>query len=298
MTYAANDLSVSNGEPVEFYRFTGPFGVFRYTTSHDAETLNGEQYLPLPGLRRTAIETGSVIDTLTTNDISVPCDCELALLYNYGLTPRTLNVTVYRAHRGDDWATDYSIEWTGIGTGYSVTNDVATISTGSVLQALLNGNLSSVYYQRICNHTLFDARCKAVRADFTVTATVTHAIGQLITVDNDGFGDGNLTIGTITLLRTGEERSIVSNVSDVIKIGYQFIDIQVGDTVELTQGCDHLKLGHCTTRFNNVANYGGFDDVPVKNPFDSLVNQDKIVQTVDILTKKEMWQEGTTMVIK
>ena len=289
MAYAARDRSVSDGAPVEFYKFTGPFGVFRYTTSHKEETFLGEVYSPVAGLSRSAIEIGSVIDTLTTNNINLPCDDPLALLYNYGLTPRTLSVIIYRAHRGDDWTSEYSIEWTGIGTGYTTSDDIATIETSSVLQSLMAGNLASVYYQRICNHTLYDSRCKVNKADYTYSAVVTGITGPFIQVDDDHVVDGLLVSGTILCLRTGEERNIISNISDRLKIGYSFIDLIVGDVVELSLGCDHTRTGDCEHKFNNVANYGGFDFIPVENPFDDVTSQDKIVKSINKQIEEIRW---------
>ncbi|MGZ7144865.1 phage BR0599 family protein, partial [Streptococcus pyogenes] len=75
---------------------------------------------------------------------------------------------------------------------------------------------------------------------------------------------------TMKNLRTGEEQGILTNESNVLRIGYPFFDLLVGDSLELVQGCDHLRLGHCKNRFNNVAHYGGFDFIPDKNPFENL----------------------------
>lgn len=289
MTYSVNDTSTSDGAPVEFYKFIGPFGEFRYTTSHQEEILADETYIPVAGLSRSAVEIGSIVDTLTTNDIYLPCNDPLVLLYNYGLTPRTLNVIIYRAHRGDNWANDFSIEWTGIGTGYSVSDDKATIETASVLQSLMSGNLASVYYQRICNHTLYDQRCKIVRSDYTWSTSVTEVRGAIISVVDDHNLDGYLTGGTILCNRTGEERNIIINTDNKLKIGYAFIDLQIGDTVELSLGCDHIRTGDCQFKFNNVANYGGFDFIPVENPFSDIKSQDKIVKSINKQIEEQSW---------
>jgi hypothetical protein len=146
-----------------------------------------------------------------------------------------------------------------------------------------------VFFQRVCNHVLYDARCQAVKSSFTATTTVTLVRGQTITVDNDGYGDGELAIGNMKNLRTGEERGIVTNALNKVTVNYAFIDIVEGDTVELTLGCDHLRLGHCTTRFNNVVHYGGFDFIPSTNPFADLDNRKKTIQTIDTVVQKEKW---------
>jgi len=271
MTYTQKDRSIQDGEPVEFYKFIGPFGEFRYTSDNVPGTCDGDIYLPIEGgIDRTSIETGSIVDTIMTMDFRLPADSELAKLYCYKTTPDQILVEVRRAHRGDDWNTEFEMEWKGYGLGTSVSGHLAVIQTGSVLQSKLRGNVASIYYQRMCNHILFDERCKMNKEDWTLTATVAKVQNQLITVNDDGTGNDQLKAGEIKVPRTGETRSIYANANNIISISYPFVDIQVGDTVELTFGCDHKRLGDCKLRFNNVTNYGGFDFIPVVNPFTDL----------------------------
>lgn len=277
MAYEAKDTSISDGAPIEGYKFVAPHKTWWLTSHHEEITIDGEEYTPAV-ITRTALETGSVIDTLTTMDFNIPSDHEIARTFCYMINPRELDVTVYRVHDGDDWSTDFKIEYTGEMSGASAGGDWGTIKTASKLQTRLNGQLSSVYYQKTCNHVLFDARCKVVRGDYTETAVVLLVQGQLITVNDPVYGDTELVSGEMTNTRTGETQSIISNEGQLVRIGYPFFDIIIGDTVELTQGCDHQRLGHCKNRYNNVANYGGFDFVPEKNPFEQL-NYEAVTST-------------------
>lgn len=281
MSYAQKDRSIQDGEPVEFYKFSSPLGTFRYTSDSRPGVCNGEMYLVLPGgIDRTSIETGSVVDTLMTMDFTAPSDSELAKLYCYQITPEEMVVEVRRAHRGDDWNTEWRMEWQGLGLDTSVSGRLATIKTGSILQTKLRGNTASIYYQRMCNHVLFDERCKVDRGDWTITATVTKVQRQLITVDNDGTGDGELKAGEIEVVRTGERRTIYDNQNNIVTIGYPFGDAKEGDEVRLVFGCDHKRLGHCKARFDNVVNYGGFDFIPTVNPFTDLNFEGKTVTKI------------------
>ena len=45
-------------------------------------------------------------------------------------------------------------------------------------------------------------------------------------------------------------------------------DVDVGTSVEVFAGCDH-SLATCKAQYDNVANYGGFAFVPLRNPFES-----------------------------
>lgn len=286
MTYAQKDRSISDGAPIECYRFVSSFKTWRFTSYHESITVAGQLFTPL-AIVRTAIETGNVVDTLTTMDFIVPSQHEIAKTFCYTRNPKGLVVTVYRVHEGDDYSTDYKIEYQGEIAGSSATGIQATIKTASILQTRLNGNLSSVYYQKTCNHTLFDARCKVNRATYTQTAYVTEVQKQLISVDNMVFATGALAGGEMTNIRTGEKQGIVGNAANVITLGYPFFDILAGDQIELTQGCDHMRLGHCKNRFNNVVNYGGMDFIPEVNPFEQLSYQTTTSTTTNVRTEQQ-----------
>lgn len=284
MTYDTKDKSVKDGAPIECYAFVTSSGTWRYTSYDRGITVAGQMFTPLP-IVRTAIETGSVTDSPITTDFILPVTSEAAKALAFLDNPKECVVTVYSVHEGDDYATDYRIEYVGHFAGASSSGKWATIKTGSILQTKLNGNLSSVFYQGVCNHILFDERCKIVRAAHTVTATVTKVQSQKITVDNDGGINGYLIGGEILNTRTGEKRGVISNTDNAVLAGYKFIDIIVGDTVELTVGCNHLRLGDCKNKFDNVDNYGGFDFIPVKNPFEQFANG--TLQTVTTTVKRE-----------
>ena len=49
MAYATKDKSVQQGQPVEFYKFTGDFGTYRYTSDIVSGVCNGEMYVPVDG---------------------------------------------------------------------------------------------------------------------------------------------------------------------------------------------------------------------------------------------------------
>src|SRR5690606_30123677 len=158
----------------------------RYTSDNVPGVCDGELYLPLVGgISKTTIETSTVSDSVVTCDIIIPASCELARLYCYEVTPDSLIVEVRRAHRGDDWNTEWKMEWYGFGMDTSTSGDESIIRTGSVIQAMLTGNIASLYYQRSCNHALFDSRCKVNKADWTQTTTIVKIQAQIITVADD-----------------------------------------------------------------------------------------------------------------
>ena len=265
MSYDVKDTSVHDGEPIEVFKFIGTLGTYRYTDYPENVTVNGELYITHP-ISRTAIEVGTLIDSITTMDFTVLFDSDLARAHGLLATPDSLLVEVRRVHKGDNYATDWEMTWQGIAVGYSMTGRWFTIGTQNKVQVDLNTNLAQPYYQTTCNHVLFDERCKVNKASNTSVSTVTVIGPTAITVASDGVPDGHLRAGELINQRTGERRLILDNLANVIDIGYGFIDILVGDTVSMVKGCDH-SFSECQVRFSNLDNFGGFMYVPSKNPF-------------------------------
>ena len=265
MAYSDNDLSISDGAPVEFYKFTGELGEYYYTNDNIPHTYAGNTYLPEP-ITRTAIEVTSVLDSIVTVDIILPFNNELIMLYNFLKMPVNLDVEIYRWHRGTTIATETKRIWSGVAVGFPVEDNRGKISTQSALHAKLSNSTNQIICQSQCNHILYDSRCKVVEADFTWSATVTRIRGSKITVDNDHNADGNLKLGKLVIDRTGENRIITDNVNNVVTVVYDFIDIVVGDTIKLIAGCDK-SYTTCLNNFNNIENFGGFKWLPSDNPF-------------------------------
>ena len=267
MTYAVKDKSTHDGLPMEFFKFVGPLRTYRFTDQANSETLNGEAYLPLQ-IKRGNIGVSSVVDSQKSLSVSVPSDCSLARDYGQRLTPTALKLTVYRAYRGDDLATQFAQRFRGEAINYGFENYEFAITFGNILQNDLNKPIREVYYQSICNHILYDARCKVNKAANTTQSTVVNYSDTAVEVVNDGWPNGDLRAGSLINMRTGEERLIIDNLANVITIGYPFVDIVGGDDVQMVRGCNHGAT-ECTVKFNNYVNYGGFLFLPYRNPFEN-----------------------------
>jgi hypothetical protein len=263
-----SDASVQDGQPVECYRFSVSGSTYRYTSYHRAVVLgeepDEEEFAPL-AISSSQIEMTIVLDTLLTLNVTVPAQSEIARVCGFGDSPQTVRLELLRFHLGAE--AEVTTEFQGDIAGVSTQDAETTIRFGSVLQNELFGNIATVMFQQQCNHVLYDPRCGVVKADFTTSSTVTAIKGRTVTVASDGVADNALAIGTAFCTRTGENRSIVSNVSDVITLVRPFYDLQVGDTLEMSLGCDHIRTSHCKLRFNNVPRYGGHDFIPAANPF-------------------------------
>lgn len=265
--YTLSDTSTHDAAPVEAFKFIGSLTTYRYTSNDEQITVNGEDYDPLIGLVRKSAKAGTQEESKLDLTIEMPFDTDIVQDYAFAQSPARLTVEIRRVHRQDDPAADFILFWKGRVTSFSVKGKIATLRVPSIFATALEGNIPNQFYQRPCNHVLFDARCKAVRASHNVTASVVDVGSLNIEVDNDGFADGVLAGGEIVHNSSGERRLILNNQVNLITINHPFsATIEVSDQVELTKGCDH-KFSTCKTKFSNEENFGGFPFIPGENPF-------------------------------
>jgi uncharacterized phage protein (TIGR02218 family) len=128
-------------------------------------------------------------------------------------------------------------------------------------------------WSRGCPHALYDNGCKVKRDLFKVPAVVTVKTGTTITVNTvgalaQGWFDGGyldwVANADGSLDRRGIERSL--SATQFLLLGTSD-RIEVGTAVNLYPGCD-LTAEMCDSKFDNLANHGGFGFMTGKSPFD------------------------------
>ena len=265
--YDDAEQSAHGGSPVEGYKFTGTFNNYYYTSADQDVTIDGQLY-ETALISRKAIEVGTQEDSHLDLELEIPFDLPLATDYAFQISPPNLTLEILRYHEGTNPASDWIVVWKGIVTSFSASGHIVKVRVPSIFSVFLNGEVPSVYYQNMCNHVLYDDRCKLLSSSFQQDTTVTLVDIDLITVADDGFADGFLRAGEIVNTTKGERRLIIDNVSDVVTINFPFINAEVGDSVSLFAGCDHA-FTTCRDKFSNTLNFGGFPYVPSDNPFES-----------------------------
>lgn len=266
MSYDLFEQSIHDGAPIEVFKFIGSFQSYYYTSYHEQLQVNGEWYQPIY-IKRGTVKAGTHEDTNLILEVRLPFNTDLALDYAYSVAPPSLRLELRRAHRGSNLAIDWRMLWTGTVRGHAVVGRECILKIPSVFSDVLEGEVPSVYFQQPCNHTLYDPRCGVSRAAHTTVTTVV-AVGSLaIEVVDDGVGTDVLAAGEMVNTRTGERRLIMSNLADIIEIGFPFVDIVIGDTVQLSKGCD-LAYATCVNKFANGLRFGGDPFMPGDNPFE------------------------------
>jgi len=265
VSYDSYEESVESGAPVEGFKFTGSFTEYRYTSSQVDVEIFSETYTAI-AISRNAVKATTQNDDGGDLEVVVPYDIQLVRDYAYSKAPLRLTLEIVRYHEGSDPVTDWVTIWKGVCTNFSVSDRKCKIRVPSIFSVVLRGELPNVYYQGPCNHRLYDDRCKLSAASFKTTSTITDIDKNVITVTADGADDNTMVGGEMVNTTQGERRLIISNVADVITLNFPFYGAEVGDTVEMYQGCDH-SFATCGTKFSNQANYGGFPFIPGINPF-------------------------------
>lgn len=268
-TFAEYEESVQGSVPIEGYKFIGTFQTYRYTSADRNVVINGETYTPV-AVSRSRVKAGTHEDDNLTLELSIPFDTPVALDYAFAQTPPKLELEVYRNQQDDPENDAWSLYWKGLVRGFTVSDRTCTVKVPSIFSLALQGEIPNIYYQAPCNHVLYSPRCGVNRLSHRFTRDIVAVTGTNITITGTYPPDGELAAGEIVNLRNGERRLILGNIGAAISIGYPFVDLLVGDDVELVKGCDH-SLPTCRDKFANIINFGGFHYIPVDNPFEGSV---------------------------
>lgn len=268
MTYSASEQGAASARPVEAYKFIGTFSTYRYTSTSIDVTVAGETYLAVP-MKREALRVATQDDEQIALDIELPFDAQLVQDYAFTSSPPSLTLEIRRVHWGLNFASDSVLIWTGPVNSISVVDRRAKLRSSSMFSSALAGPIPPRFYQKVCNHVLYDARCSVNPAGFTKSDSGVLSItgGTTIVVNDDGFADGVLIAGEMINNRNGERRLITAQAADVITVNFPFADLIVGDTVTVRAGCDH-SFATCGSKFSNQVNFGGHPFIPDDNPFE------------------------------
>lgn len=263
------DASPASGQPVFCYMFesTSWGDPIYYTNAEENIVLhiNGvdRTFIVCPGIEHGSITYTANLDNPMTCEITLRALDPVAQMCCFTQIVKNVIVTIFRKHRQE---TGHIVELVGEMVGRGGGSGKGVIKLGSLIASHLSGNLRIPIVQRFCNFTFCDPLCGLNIAAFTTNRSVVRIDNAFVDVAA-GAVLGRFVRGKARLARTGETHNIVQHVASPTGVGhrinvvYPFNDLVVGDVLEITEGCDHLRLGDCK-RLNNTARYGGMDFVP------------------------------------
>lgn len=266
MTFNAFETSVESGRPVELYEFRFGTEVFRLTSAEVDVLLGLETFKAVPIQReRIGANADPSQDRLK---ITLPASHDFAKRFVASAPGARVTLIVRRMHVGDpDNETIVIFDGAVHVAGYP--GDGRTCELVALPANSATARPTPRYtYQNLCNHMLYDSRCKINESDpqWQKILPVTAVSGATITVTGAGaFGSDFFVAGFVAF--AGDFRTVTAQATDVLTLISPFASSPLNQSVRCQAGCKLRLVDDCVNKFNNLVNFGGFPYVPTKNPF-------------------------------
>lgn len=267
MTFAAQETSVEGGEPVELYQFDMGTNTWWFTSSQEDQTIAGDTYTAIPIKRGNLIQA---VDERSGDKLLVEIPKSESFVSNFivNVPGKSATLILKRFHETD--ATKELItlfEGTVQTVKFSKSGKLAVFSI-MPSTAGKTRHMPVFTYQGICNHQLYDDRCKvAESASFkkVLTCSAVSTNGLTLTISGaSGFGSDFFVGGSMEF--DGEWRVVLAQSGNDLTTNVRFVSSPLSQSITCLAGCDH-STDVCNTKFSNLPNYGGWPAVPKKNIF-------------------------------
>lgn len=271
---AFNDAEISNqdGRIVGLYRLQWGNTIWRYTSADRDIPLNenGEDVI----YEAVAIsDNGMVQGGSTGNDFTITLPSNLPVVQLFRGTPPSANIFI-RVRRKHVQEADAPVFWVGTVGNIKRVDDASAQIIGRTLTSSFKRSGLRLSWQKNCPHILYDHGCTVDPDDHEVEGVVTALTATTVTVSGPAVAlgaewfNGGFCKWVADPNGTFERRGIESTVTPGTFSLYGRTDrLAVGDTLLLYPGCPHTPTA-CQAKFANLPNYGGYDFIPGKSPFD------------------------------
>lgn len=264
MPYDPLERSAAAGRPEELYEFTLADQSWRYTSASDNRYLNGFEFVPVRGLRRTALkqDKDGGDDGIT---LTMPMDQDLPWLFRIIVPARTIWLKIYRRHRGD--GDNYQQVWYGRVRGCAWKGSKAMLECDGLNSLFKRAGLR-LNFDVKCPHMLYGPGCNLNKDNWRLDGPIAQ-IGTNF-VRSSAFAskpDQWLRLGYIELGRY--YYMISDHVGDRIttSVGIEYNADDTPLVVTAYAGCDRL-IDTCWDKFNNGLNSEANGWFPERNPFE------------------------------
>ena len=280
MTYATIESSTAEGRPYYLYQFVEGDQVWRFT-SRAADWTSAASEGDAITWEPAAVAHGDVVQTSEIErgrlELTWPLSHPFArrFLAPLGNTPVTL--TIFRGH--EQVLGETVAHWKGRVVGAEVEGVRILLNCESVFSTLRRAGVRAKY-QRLCRHALYGRGCGLDIGFHWQTRTVTAVSGNALTIPEaaaqpDGwFRGGVLRFGAQLGFITGHVGTTLNLSRPMPELAAALaapeLDPETGDPLpliaDIAPGCD-LRASTCAAKFGNLANFGGFPEIPGRNPF-------------------------------
>lgn len=264
MTYEQREHSMQDGQPAYLYEFDVYGTRYRYSSTGADYVFDSQTYFAVIGsLKHSDIELTTEVHK---NDLKIECPNDFPILDFYEDAPPSdvIAVRVIRIHRGE---TDSAQEWYGRVTSAMRDTPGATLNCENVITSQKRTGLRRTY-SRQCPHELFGGKCGVIEALFRIDAEVDLVLGRTIHAGEfAAFADDRFAGGVIEwepIPGQKHRRAIKAHVGDTILITHPIAGLAPGQVIQALPGCNHDT--DCEDFYDNGENFGGFRNVPRRNP--------------------------------
>lgn len=267
-TYTSYEASIEQGRPIQFYRYTLGLNVWRYVNTDQDIQVGGELFHACPmsddGIKQTG-EAQSDAMSITTPDWVGP-----AVLYTSSPPSKDVNVEILRMHEG---MTTLRICYVGIITQVGFPRPGQAVISVQTMSATMKRTGLRLCYQRSCPYAVYDPNtCKADKTAHAIVSFIRSITAMNIVVDGAiGLPDHFFAAGFMEwtdpvrgvqqiMIEESERHGVLTLFDDVQELA-------IGQPVTIYPGCDQTPTA-CQVVFANYDNYGGFEYMPGKSPYD------------------------------
>ena len=276
MTYDTLETSTAEGRPYFLYLFAEGTNLWRFTSRAVDWTAPAGAIAGEPGetvWAASALSHGSVVQSSDPRrvDLSLTFPISDPFARRY-LGPRNRAVTTLTIFRGHEQVPmEVVAHWKGRVVSARTEGPRIILRCESLFTAMRREGVRAKY-QRLCRHALYAGGCRLGIEAFFVAGTANARSGLQITVPeaaaqpNGWYRGGVLRHSGLLGFITGHAGTTLTLAGRMPDLEAAIDDPNVTPAIEIAPGCD-LRRDTCTAKFSNLLNFGGFPDIPGRNPF-------------------------------
>lgn len=265
MTVDSIDIEVQSGAPIHLFEIYYEGDYYRFTNHPDKVTALTYDWSP----KNISMGEVEVTEDINKNNIDLifPRDDTFATLYISGIQDDVSTVTIYRGYQNDPDA-EWIAYWKGRFSSSTIKKNQIILVCESVFTSMKRPGIRGKFSKH-CRHTLYGRGCNISlsNSDYYVEDTVdsVSADGLTYSISAASLQSNGYYFGGMLMSPDGVYRFIRGHSGSSITISKPFSDNTSEGSYRLYAGCNRT-MSVCVSRFNNLANYGGFPYTPDFNP--------------------------------
>jgi hypothetical protein len=249
------------GSPVELYTVQRGTQVWQLTSGDVEQTRSGIVFIPSWVIRAPIEQKQDTPGIQFTVTVHLASPLGQALLMQ---STDPITVSMQRVQPSGDPITPVLL---GEVLSVKFSDDEAELTVATV-EHRFKTLIPRALVSRTCIWALYSASCGADPAAFAFSTTIDTVVWPVVTVialsdTTDAFYSSGILVGS-----DGRRYTIAKhdNTLDLTIWGNEPASgLEAGDAVTVYPGCDKQRLT-CINKFSNYENFGGFPDLPTKDP--------------------------------